>query len=53
MYRSYDGRTYCTPVMMGGPIVRQLWWKDLLYASYDGRTYCTPVMMGGPNVRQL
>ena len=21
---SYDGRTYCTPVMMGGPIVRQL-----------------------------
>ena len=39
--------------MMGGPIVCQLWWKDLLYASYDGRTYCTTVMMGGPIVRQL
>ena len=43
MYRSYDGRTYCTPVMM----------EDLLYGSYGGRTYCTPVMMGGPIVRQL
>ena len=41
------------PVMMRGPIVRQLWWEDLLYASYDERTYCTPVMMRGPIVRQL
>ena len=24
LYASYDGRTYCMPVMMGGPIVRQL-----------------------------
>ena len=53
MYTSYDGRTYCMPVMMGGPIVCQLWWEDLLYASYDERTYCMPVMMGGPIVRQL
>ena len=24
MYASYDERTYCTPVMMRGPIVREL-----------------------------
>ena len=40
-------------IMMRGPIVRQLWWEDLLYASYDERTYCMPVMMRGPIVRQL
>ena len=51
LYASYDERTYCTPVMMSGPIVHQLWCEDLLYASE--RTYCTPVMMSGPIVHQL
>ena len=53
LYTSYDERTYCTPVMMRGPIVRQLWWEVLLYANYDERSYCKVVMMRGPIVRQL
>ena len=53
LYASYDEGTYCTPVMMRGPVVRQLWWGDLLYASYDEGTCCMPVMMRGPVVRQL
>ena len=52
-YQNYDERTICTPVMMRGPIVHQLWWEDHLYTSYDERTICTPVMMRGPFVRQL
>ena len=42
MCASYDGRSYCVPVMMGG----------ILCASYDGRS-CVPVMLGGVIVRQL
>ena len=49
----YDERTYCMPVMMRGPIVRQFDERNLLYASYDERTYCMPVMMRGPIVCQL
>ena len=41
------GRTYCMSVIMGGPIVRQLQWEDLLYV------YCMSVIMGGPIVHQL
>ena len=41
------------PVMMGGVIVCQLLWEELLCGSYDGRSYCAPVMMGGVIVRQL
>ena len=35
------------PVMMGGVIMCQLLWEELLCGSYDGRSYCAPVMMGG------
>ena len=52
LYASYDEGTYCTPVMMRGPIVRQLWWEDVLYTSYVKGSYFTPVMMRGPIVRQ-
>ena len=39
--------TDCTPVMMKGRIVGQLWWDDLLYTSYNEGAYCMPVMMRG------
>ena len=30
LYSSYDEGAYCTPVMMRGHIVGQLWWENLL-----------------------
>ena len=52
MYGSYGEGTFCTPVMMRGPIGAS-YDKDLVYTSYDEGTLCMTVMMMGPCVHKL